>query len=86
MDGEIPVFTITPLFTKTFPISSLQALGLSEDISLLSNRQFLWSSLIVLRSSLMQIAPGIMYMQNGTLCKYLTKFIWASKKHKKNLS
>ena len=26
------------------------------------------------------------YMQNGTLCKYLIKFIQVSKKHKKNLS
>ena len=46
-----------PFFTKKFPISSPQALGLSEDISLLSNRQFLWSSLIMPWSSLMQIAP-----------------------------
>ena len=61
MDGRgIPAFTITPFFTKKFSISFLQVLGLSEDISVLSNRQFLWSSLIICRSSLMQIVPVIM--------------------------
>ena len=49
-----------PFFTKKFPISSPQALGLSEDISLLSNRPFLWPSLIIPWSSLIQIVPVIM--------------------------
>ena len=49
-----------PFFTKKFPISSPQALGLSEEISLLLNSPFLWSSLIITFSSLMQIAPIIM--------------------------
>ena len=70
-----PCFYHYPFFTKKFSISSPQALGLSEDISLLSNSQLLVFSDYCPVFPHADSASYNGYIQNVTFLKHLTKFI-----------